>query len=48
MIYTPTDELVADILAKPLIGWKFHYLLCKLLVWNIAMHQDGDVNEEVS
>lgn len=47
LIYTPTDELVADILTKPLTDWKFHYLLCKLLGWNIEMHQDGDVNEEV-
>jgi hypothetical protein len=46
MIYTPTDELVADILTKPLTGWKFHYLLHKLLGWNIESHQDGDVNEE--
>jgi hypothetical protein len=31
LIYTPTDELVADILTKPLTGWKFYYLLGKLL-----------------
>jgi hypothetical protein len=31
LIYTPTDELVADILTKPLTGWKFFYLLGKLL-----------------
>jgi hypothetical protein len=46
MIYTPTDKLVADILTKPLTGWKF-YCLCKLLGWSIEMQQDGDVNEEV-
>jgi hypothetical protein len=34
LIYTPTDELVADILTKPLVGWKFQYLLYKLLGWN--------------
>jgi hypothetical protein len=33
LIYTPTDELVADILTKPLVGWKFKYLLKKLLGW---------------
>jgi hypothetical protein len=36
LIYTFTDELVADILTKPLVGWKFHYLLYKLLGWNNA------------
>jgi hypothetical protein len=30
----PTDELVADILTKPLTGWKFQYLLYKLIGWN--------------
>jgi hypothetical protein len=36
MIYTPTDELVVDILTKPLVGRKFQYLLYKLLGWNNA------------
>ncbi len=27
LIYTPTDELVADILTKTLVGWKFQHLL---------------------
>ncbi len=31
MIFTLTDRVVANILAKPPTGWKFHYLLCKLL-----------------
>jgi hypothetical protein len=47
LIYTPTEELVADILTKPLTGWKFQYLLYKLLGWNIEMHYNGAVNEEV-
>jgi hypothetical protein len=34
LIYTHTDELVADILTKPLNGWKFYYLLSKLLGWS--------------
>jgi hypothetical protein len=34
LIYMPTDELVADILTKPLTGWKFQYLLYKLIGWN--------------
>jgi len=47
LIYVPTDELVADILTKPLTGWKFQYLLHKLLGWNIEMHYGSDINEEV-
>jgi hypothetical protein len=47
LFHTPTDELVADILTKPLNEWKFQYLLHKLLGWNIEMHHDGDINEEV-
>jgi hypothetical protein len=31
LIYMPTDELIADILTKPLTGWKFQYLLYKLI-----------------
>jgi hypothetical protein len=34
LIYMPTDELVADILTKPLTGWKFQYLMYKLIGWN--------------
>jgi hypothetical protein len=34
LVYTHTDELVADILTKPLSGWKFQYLLYKLIGWN--------------
>jgi hypothetical protein len=33
LIYTHTDELVADILTKPVTRWKFQYLLYKLLGW---------------
>jgi hypothetical protein len=47
LIYLPTDELVADILIKPLTGWKFQYLLRKLLGWNIEMHHSGDIKEQV-
>jgi len=47
LLYVPTDELVADILTKPLTGWKFQYLLKKLLGWNIEMHCGSDINEEV-
>jgi hypothetical protein len=34
LIFTPTYELVADILTKPLNGEKFIYLLRKLVGWN--------------
>jgi hypothetical protein len=34
LIYRPTTELVADILTKSLVGWKFQYLLSKFLGWN--------------
>jgi hypothetical protein len=34
LLYTHTNELVADILTKPLNGWKFYYLLGKLLGWS--------------
>jgi hypothetical protein len=47
LIYTPTDELVADILTKPLVGWKFKYLLKKLLGWcNSEMMCADHVTEE--
>jgi hypothetical protein len=48
LIYTPTDELVVDILTKPLVGWKFKYLLKKLLGWcHGEMICDEHVTEEV-
>ena len=48
LIYMPTDELVADILTKPLTGWKFFYLLGKLLGWNNSkVKADFDIAEEV-
>jgi hypothetical protein len=48
LMYTPTDELVADILTKPLVGWKFKYLLKKLLGWcHGEMMHDQHVTEEV-
>jgi hypothetical protein len=48
LIYMPTDELVADILTKPLMGWKFQYLLRKLLGWNnVEVNKDCHFIEEV-
>ena len=48
LIYMPTDELVADILTKPLTGWKFFYLLGKLLGWsNSKIKTNFDIAEEV-
>jgi hypothetical protein len=48
LIYTPTDELAADILTKPLVGWKFQYLLNKLLGWcHGEMMYDKHVTKEV-
>ncbi len=45
--YTPMEELVADVLTKPLMGWKFKYLLHKYLGWNIEIDSNCDINEEV-
>jgi hypothetical protein len=46
LIYTPTEELVAGILTKPLNGEKFIYLLTKLIGWNPL--EDIDIlNDEV-
>ncbi len=49
LIYRPTTELVADILTKSLVGWKFQYLLFKFLGWNNSkMNNDLlHLNEEV-
>jgi hypothetical protein len=47
LIYKPTDELVADILTKPLVGWKFQYLLKKLLGWCHGEMIYEHVTEEV-
>jgi hypothetical protein len=43
----PTDELVADILTKPLTGWKFQYLLYKLIGWNSSklLNCGGTMNQ---
>jgi hypothetical protein len=42
LIYMPTDELVADILTKPMSGGKFHYLLFKLIGWSHTVLDDDD------
>lgn len=34
LVYMSTEELVADILTKPLTGWKFQYLMYKIIGWN--------------
>jgi hypothetical protein len=48
LIYVPTEELVADILTKPITGWKFQYLLYKLLGWNNSnLNEDYQIAEEV-
>lgn len=46
LILTLTDELVADILTKPLNGEKFIYLLKKLIGWNPLDDFDA-LNDEV-
>jgi hypothetical protein len=46
LIYTPTDELVADILTKPLNGEKFVYLLNKLIGWS-PLNDIDLLNDEV-
>jgi hypothetical protein len=49
LIYMPTDELVADILTKPLTGWKFQYLLYKLIGWNSSkLLNFGDTMDQVA
>ncbi len=35
MIYMPTDEIVADILTKPVVSWKFQY--CFINYWDGMM-----------
>ncbi len=47
--YQSTNELVADILTKPLTGAQFQYLLYKLIGWNNESNDsDGDaIIEEV-
>jgi hypothetical protein len=47
--YQSTNELVADILTKPLTGVQFQYLLYKLIGWNNESDDsDGDaIIEEV-
>jgi hypothetical protein len=48
LIHTPSDELVADILMKPLTGWKFYYLLWKLLGWSKQQNESNfHIAEEV-
>ena len=39
VIYVPSEELVADLLTKPLTGARFHYLRGKLLCWgSLVVH----------
>ncbi len=49
LIYTHTDELVTNILTKPVNGWKFQYLLYKLLGWCNSKLEDQNLQiaEEV-
>jgi hypothetical protein len=49
LIYMPTDELVADIFTKPLTGWRFQYLLYKLIGWNSSkLRNCGDTLDQVA
>jgi hypothetical protein len=47
LIYLPTDELVADILTKPMAGGKFQYLLFKLIRWNHIMINDNYIDKSL-
>jgi hypothetical protein len=47
LIYMPMDELVANILTKPLTGCKFQYLLYKLLGWDDEFDNNCNFNKEV-
>jgi hypothetical protein len=48
LIYVPTDELVTDVLTKPMSGGKFQYLLFKLIGWNHIMGNDNYSDKSLS
>jgi hypothetical protein len=48
LIYVRTDELVADVLTKPMSGGKFQYLLFKLIGWNHIMSNDNYIDKSLS
>jgi hypothetical protein len=48
LVYVPTDELVADILTKPMLGRKFQYLLFKLIGWSQTMVDDNYIDKSLS
>jgi hypothetical protein len=48
LVYVPTDELVADILTKPMSGGKFQYLLFKLIGWSQTMMDNNYIDKSLS
>ena len=44
LVWTSADELVADVLTKQMSGYKFQYLLYKLIGW-INLSDDNIIDE---